>query len=226
MIQHIQQKLFSLRDEKNAQFLAKLIPTLDSKTILGIKTPVLRKLAKSYSRELPSNIFLESLPHQYFDENLLHAFLIENMKDFSCVMRYTEAFLPYINNWAVCDSFSPKIFKNYPKEVLTSIKQWLESSHEYTVRYAIGLLLSNYLDEYFELEMLEWVAKLSREAYYVQMMQAWYFAEALVKQYDATIPFFESRQLPTFVHNKALQKARESRRISPEGKHYLQTLKI
>lgn len=223
----LQKQLFAIQDQKNKGFTAKLIPNIDKETIIGIRIPILRKLAKDFFkyRQNESIIFLTQLPHKYYEENLLHSFLIEQMKDFEQVIDYTEKFLPFIDNWAVCDTFSPKIFRKYPKQTYEYILKWINTSHSYTVRYAVGLLLSNYLDDFFEPEMLDLVAGVTCEEYYVNMMLAWYFATALVKQKEATLPIIQSKKLDTFVQNKTIQKARESYRISQEIKDFLQTLK-
>ena len=223
----LQELLQDFREETYQKFNAKLIPTLPPEEILGIRNPILRKLAKElYSQQEDRMLqYMSELPHRYMEENHLHGFLIENIRDFSKAMEETEKFLPYINNWATCDVFSPKIFKKYPKEVYEKIKIWLHSSHEYTVRYAIGLLLSNYLDDFFQVEMLELVVGISREEYYIRMMIAWYFATALAKQQDAALVYLEEERLEKWTHNKAIQKAVESRRISMETKEYLRSLK-
>ena len=170
--------------------------------------------------------FFSALPHHYYEENLLHGFLIEQIKDFQSAVEHTEAFLPFVDNWAVCDVFSPKIFQKYPKEVYKYIQKWIKSDKIYTIRYAVGLLLSNYLDEHFQKEMLQLVSEVKSEEYYVNMMLAWYFATALAKQYEATMPLIEAKTLPPFVQNKTIQKARESRRISAETKEYLLKFKL
>ena len=218
---NIMQRLLELRDEKNAKFNARLIPTIEPKSILWTKIPVLRKLAQELKNSDERSGFLSQLPHQYLEENLLHWIFIEQEKDFWSAISKLEQFLPFIDNWEVCDIFSPKIFKRYPQETYQQIKIWTKSSHCYTVRYAIGLLLSNFLDQEFKPEMLDLVAKIKSEEYYIQMMQARYFATALAKQYEATIPLIESKILEPFVQNKTIQKARESRRISAETKEYL-----
>ena len=224
----IQAQLFTFQDEAYKDFNKTLIPTVDEKTMIGIRTPVLKKFAKQLFKTEPelAVAFLKMLPHRYFEENNLHAFLIANMTDFNAVVRETEAFLPFINNWATCDSFAPPVFKKHPNAVYQKVLQWIQSEHTYTVRYAIGLLLSNYLDEQFQPEMLELVSNVKSEEYYVNMMIAWYFSFALIKQYDAALPFLERRTLAPFAHNKTIQKAIESRRISPEIKNYLRTLKV
>ncbi len=225
--QKIQVFLQEFREEAYQQFNAKLIPNLPTEEILGIRTPILRKLAKElYAGQEDRMLqYMSELPHQYMEENHLHGFLIENIPDFLKTMEETEKFLPYINNWATCDTFSPKIFKKYPEEVYEKIKIWIHSPHEYTVRYAIGLLLSNYLDDFFQTEMLELVAGISRKEYYICMMIAWYFATALAKQPDVTLAYLKEQRLEKWIHNKAIQKAIESRRISLETKEYLRSLK-
>lgn len=222
----ITSQLLTLRNSENASFAQKLLPTKAPEQILGTKIPVLRTFAKQVFKEGRAEEFLKELPHYYLEEDLLHGFLIEQIKDFSHAMDLTEAFLPFIDNWMVCDTFSPKIFKKFPVPVYEKIKSWLTSSHAYTLRYAIGLLLSNFLDENFQPEMLDFVASVQSEEYYVQMMQAWYFATALAKQEKATLPLIESQILSPFVQNKTIQKARESRRISAEMKEGLLAWKL
>ena len=220
--------LFTLQDVPYGDFTHKLIPTLSRECILGVRLPALRKLAKDLTKQQPEAValFLNSLPHHYHEENLLHGFLIEQVKTFDQAIAYTEAFLPYIDNWAVCDTFSPKLFLKYPKETYTHILQWLKSPQPYTIRYGIGLLLSNYLDDLFESEMLSLVASIQSDEYYVNMMIAWYLATALAKQYEATLPLIQSQTLSPFVQNKTIQKARESRRISQEVKEMLVRWKV
>lgn len=222
----IREKLLALRDEKNQVFVAKLIPNIPSETILWIKTPVLRSLANELTKDQKNFEFLNILPHYYLEENSLHWFFIEKIKDFDPALKSTENFLPYIDNWATCDIFSPKIFKKYPDEVYNKIKIWVKSEKTYTMRYAIWLLLSNYLDKEFKEEMLNLVAEVQSEEYYVQMMQARYFATALAKQEWPTLALIKQKMLPTFVQNKSIQKARESRRISKELKDELKAYKI
>ena len=227
-IEAIHSKLLSMQDISYRDFNAKLIPTVDPKLMIGIRTPLLRKFAKDLfkTESKQTAAFMQTLPHRYFEENNLHAFLIENIKDFNEAMDETERFLPFIDNWATCDSFSPSIFKKYPDTVYQKILTWIQSSHTYTVRYAIGLLLSNYLDERFKPEMLELVSAVKSEEYYINMMIAWYFSFALIKQYDAAIPYIKKQTLAPFTHNKTIQKAVESYRIPAEIKDYLRTLKV
>ena len=221
----LQEKLLSLKDDKNALFVAKLIPNIDPKTILWTKIPVLRNLAKEFKNSPEKENFLKIIPHKFFEENLLHVIFLESEKDFGKAVLELEKFLPFIDNWSVCDTSSPKIFKKYPNETLRKIRIWIKSEKVYTIRYAIWLLLSNFLDENFSADLLELVAEVKNDDYYVQMMQAWFFATALAKQYDATISLLESKKLEPFVQNKTIQKARESLRISSETKKYLLNLK-
>ena len=221
----LQEKLLSLKDDQNALFVAKLIPNIDPKTILWTKIPVLRNLAKEFKNSPEKEKFLKIIPHKFFEENLLHVIFLESEKDFDKAVLELEKFLPFIDNWSVCDTSSPKIFKKYPNETLQKIKIWIKSEKVYTIRYAIWLLLSNFLDENFSADLLELVAKVKNDDYYVQMMQAWFFATALAKQDDATISLLESKKLEPFVQNKTIQKSRESQRISSETKKYLLNLK-
>lgn len=223
----IQERLFTFQDTDYKAFNKTLLPTVDEHTMIGIRMPVLKKFAKEFFKAEPEGVadFMNSLPHQYFEENNLHAFLIENISDFDTAIQETERFLPFLDNWATCDSFAPRIFKKYPDAVYQKILQWIQSDHPYTVRYAIGLLLSNYLDEQFRPEMLELVSNVRSSEYYINMMIAWYFSFALIKQYDTAIPYIEKKILDPFTHRKTIQKAVESRRISVEIKAYLKTLK-
>lgn len=222
----IREKLLSLGEEKFADFQAKLIPTVPRERIIGVRTPDLRRLAKELAKDESNMAFLDALPHQYLEENTLHALLIEQIKDFAQVMEQTERFLPYIDNWATCDIFAPKIFKKHYDEVYGYIQKWLQSEQTYTVRFAVDILMGNYLDEQFKPEIPELIAAVESEEYYINMACAWYWSVALVKQYPAVIGYFTAKRLPVWVHNKALQKARESYRISAETKEYLQSLKI
>ena len=225
----MKEKLFQLQDVKYRDFQKKLIPTMDPEKIIGVRTPELRKLAKQLYKDPEMNEataeFLAGLPHDYFDENQLHAFLISEEKDFDRCMELTEEFLPYIDNWATCDQLSPKVFRKNKDRLLLHIKKWLESDRTYTVRFAIGMLMQHFLDEDFDTEYPELVAEVRSDEYYVNMMIAWYFATALAKQYETAIRFIERQRLDVWTHNKAIQKARESYRITPEQKDYLKQLK-
>ena len=221
----IRDELFRLQDVEYRDFQKKLIPTVDSESVIGVRTPELRKLAKDLYRQPEAAEYLNTLPHEYFDENQLHAFMISEEKDFDRCIVEVEAFLPYVDNWATCDQLSPKAFGKNKDRLLLHIRNWIESDHTYTKRFAIGMLMQHYLDDDFDPDYPEMVAKVRSEEYYVNMMIAWYFATALAKQYEAVIPYIEGQRLDVWTHNKAIQKARESRRISPEQKEYLKTLK-
>ena len=218
--------LLQHKDEKHRDFTANLIPTIKKDSILGVRTPVLRSFAKAIKGTEIASKFLLQLPHTYLEENHLHGFLIEGISDINEALLQTERFLPYIDNWATCDCMRPKVFKKHPQAVIDKIKVWLKSDKTYTVRYAIGLLNSFYLDENFEKEHLSLVSGIISDEYYINMMIAWYFATALYKQYDAAIDFIKEQKLPKWVHNKAITKARESLRIDKTTKDYLNTLKI
>lgn len=221
----IVEKLQELADSGYRDFQAKLMPTVAKDTIIGVRTPAMRALAKELKGTELAASFLQELPHQYFDENQLHAFLINELKDYKQCLEELELFLPYVDNWATCDQLSPKVLKKQPDATLAAIKKWLGNDHDYTVRFGMEMLMSFYLDDLFKPEFLAWVAADKNEAYYVKMMVAWFFATALAKQYEATVPYFEQRLLPEWSHKKAIQKACESYRVTKEHKEYLRTLK-
>ena len=222
----IKEKLFELKDDKYRDFQVKLIPNIDSDTIIGVRTPDLRKYAKELISSDNYLKFLNKLPHQYFDENQLHAFIISQLKDYDECLSYVNKFLPYVDNWATCDQMSPKIFKKYPDKLLEQIKLWIKSKETYTIRFGICMLMQYYLDNNFKSEYLKLVANIKSDEYYVNMMIAWYFATALAKQYDSTIVYIEDKKLAVWTHNKTIQKAIESYRITQEQKAYLKSLKI
>ena len=222
----IQARLFTLQDREYRDFQCKLMPTVDRERVIGVRTPELRKLAKSFSREPESEEFLKILPHKYYEEDNLHGFLIEHIADYDRAVAAIDAFLPYVDNWATCDLMCPKAFKNHLPELLEKIGEWLKSGRTYTVRFGIGMLLRFYLDENFKPEYAEVVAGVRSEEYYVNMMIAWYFATALYKQYDAALSFILERRLDVWTHSKAIQKAIESYRITEERKAYLRTPKV
>ena len=222
----IEKQLFNLQDIKYRDFQIKLFPGLELDNMIGVRTPELRKLAKKLVKENNYQEFLEELPHKYFDENQLHGFIISELKDYKECINYLNKFLPYIDNWATCDQTSPKIFKQNHKELMVEINKWLKSTHTYTIRFAIGMLMQHFLDEDFKEDYLSIVANIKSDEYYVNMMIAWYFATSLAKQYASTIPYLENNILDKWTHNKTIQKARESYRISPEQKEYLKSLKI
>ena len=219
-------KLFSLQDPVYRDLQVKLIPTAAPEAIIGVRTPELRRYAKELSRRDDVDGFLHRLPHRYFDENQLHAFLISGMKDYGACIREINAFLPFVDNWATCDQMSPGVFRKHRPELLGSIREWLASSHTYTVRFGVGMLMEHYLDEDFDGAYPALTADLRSEEYYVNMMRAWYFATALSKQYDAVLPYIEGKRLDPWTHNKTIQKAVESNRITPARKEYLKSLKI
>lgn len=222
----LQKRLFELQDASYGDFHAKLIPTIPRETIIGIRVPVLRKFAAKYGKEPEAAAFMEQLPHTYYEENALHMMLIGQLRDFPAAMEALEAFLPYVDNWAVCDQPNPKCFSRHKAELLVHLRQWLGSTQPYTVRYAVGTLMQQFLDEDFATEYPEWVAAIRSEEYYVNMMVAWYFATALAKQWDAALPYLTQRRLSPWCHNKTIQKAIESYRITPEQKALLRTLKL
>jgi len=222
----IQRTLFSMQDGQYRIFHSKLMPTVPFEKVIGVRTPLLRKFAKELSKTDKAKGFLSILPHEYYEENNLHAFLICLVKDFDEVICETEKFLPYIDNWATSDMFVPLVFKKNTDRLYPHILKWVGSDKTYTVRYAIGLLLNMYLDDNFSFEHLELVSGVKSCEYYVNMMRAWYFATALAKQYESTVVYLESKRLDVWTHNKTIQKAIESYRITNEQKMYLRTLKI
>ena len=219
-------ELFRLRDADYAQMQKKIIPTVDEERIIGVRTPALRTLAKKLYGDEETEAFLKELPHPYFDEDQLHAFVISLEKDFDRCMARIEAFLPYVDNWATCDQLSPKAFRKDPDKLLAHIHEWIRSERTYTVRFGVGMLMQHFLGDGFRNEYADMVARIRSDEYYINMMRAWYFATALAKQYDAVLPCLEEGRLDDWTHNKAIQKAVESYRITPEQKTYLKTLKI
>ncbi len=218
--------LFENRDEEYKRFNASLIPTVESDRVIGVRMPVIRKIAKQLFSEGGFESFLLSLPHEYHEENLLHACLVEQIKDFDLCLKETERFLLFVDNWAVCDCFSPRCFGKNKERLLEKLRLWLSCNLTYTVRFAMNMLMKHFLDADFKEEYLYLVGDVESEEYYVRMMQAWFFATALAKQYSRTLPFIEQKRLSPWVHNKTIQKARESFRLSREQKEYLKTLKI
>ena len=227
MIRDVRKRLFEMQDTGYRDFHARLVPTVEKEKIIGIRTPILRKFAKEFGKTERSEMFLKVLPHQYYEENNLHAYLIESIaKTFDEAVILTEKFLPYINNWATCDTFSPKAFKKDLNALYDKTLEWMNSPHVYTVRYGIVTQLQYFLDDEFRPEMLDHMAEIHSEEYYINMAIAWYYSFALIKQYQQTIPYFEEKRLDKWVHNKSLQKAIESYRIDKETKDYLRCLKI
>ena len=222
----IQEELFKLQDIKYKDFSSKLIPNVSKDYFIGVRTPDLRKYAKELVKEEDIDKFLNDLPHKYFDENQLHAFILSELKDYDKCIEYINKFLPYVDNWATCDQMSPKIFKKNTDKLINEIKIWIRSKETYTIRFGICALMQYFLDDNFKKEYLGMISKIRSDEYYVNMMIAWFFATALAKQYDATIPYIENNKLDKWVHNKTIQKAIESYRITPVQKEYLKSLKI
>lgn len=221
----IQKHLFTLQDTQYRDFMAKLIPNVDKESVIGIRTPALKAYAKELKKEPYTERFLNELPHKYFEENNLHSYLLNSIKPFDCAVEKVEAFLPYIDNWATCDGLSPTVFRKNAEALLAYIERWLNSDHTYTVRFGVKCLMSYFLDKEFDEKYLERVSTIRSQEYYVNMMIAWYFATALAKQYEATVPYIEARRLERWTHNKAIQKAVESYRVSDAQKAYLRTLR-
>ena len=222
----LHKNLYSLQDLKYREMQIKLIPTINPESIIGVRTPELKNMAKDILKSGNYKDFLEELPHKYFEENQMQAFIISGMKDYDECMEELERFLPYVDNWATCDQMSPKIFKKHKEELLTHIKGWVKSEKTYTVRFSVRMLMDHFLDEDYDPKYPEMVAGLRSEEYYVNMMIAWYFATALAKQYESILPFIEGTRLDEWTHNKAIQKSVESRRITEEQKIYLKSLKV
>ena len=225
MIDEIRAELKKLQDVKYREMQIRIIPTVKPESIIGVRTPALRQMAKRYVQDERVGVFLKNLPHQYFEENQLHAFILSGMKDYGACLEELNRFLPYVDNWATCDQMSPKVFRKHREELLNSIREWIGSKETYTVRFGIGMLMEHYLDGDFDPAYPEMAAGVRSGEYYVNMMIAWYFATALAKQYDAVLPYIEQHRLDDWTHNKAIQKAIESYRITPEQKDYLRTLK-
>lgn len=222
----ITKRLFEIQDLKYRDFQLNLTPGLTAEQMIGVRTPELRKLAREITKAGEAEAFISRLPHRYFEENQLHAFILSEMKDYAVLSDELEKFLPYIDNWATCDQLRPKIFIKNADAVYEKIRIWVKSDHTYTVRFGLGMLMAYFLDDKFMPEHLELAADIVSEDYYINMMRAWYFATALAKQYDDTVKIIESRRMDKWTHNKSIQKARESFRVSDEHKSYLNGLKI
>ena len=225
MMKEIQKDLLSFADKKYRDFTLPLIPNVDPNTFIGVRLPVIKKYAKELDEDSKKK-FLSSLPHKYHEENIIHAFILSNIKDFDEFIKYVDNFLPYVSNWSVCDTICNKHLSKYKKELLPIIYKWLKSDELYRVRYAVKCLMSYYLGEDFNNEHLEKVKEVKLDDYYVKMMIAWYIATGLAKNYDDFIKSLEEKWFDNFIHNKAIQKAVESYRVSDEHKVYLKTLKV
>ena len=220
----VTEELFKMQDKKYRDFQVKLIPTVDPNSIIGVRTPDIKKLAKEMVKSGDIS-FLNDLPHKYFDENQLHAFIISELKDYDECINYINKFLPYINNWATCDQMLPKIFKKNHNKLINEIKLWIKSKDEYSTRFGVSMLMHHFLDTDFKPEYLKLVSNIKSDKYYVNMMIAWFFQVSLVKQYDYAIKYIKEGKLDTWVHNKTIQKAIESYRITDIQKEYLRGLK-
>lgn len=221
----IREELFKLQDKKYKDFQAKLIPNIDINSLIGVRTPELKNLAKRMVKENNYSSFLNDLPHKYFDENQLHAFIISEIKNYDECINYINKFLPFVDNWATCDQMSPKVFKKHKDDLIKYIKKWIKSKKTYTIRFGIGMLMQYYLDNEFKIEYLDLVCNIKSEEYYVNMMKAWFFATSLAKKYDETIKIIENNILDKWTHNKTIQKSIESYRITADEKEYLKGLK-
>lgn len=218
-------RLAACASEEYRDFQSKLVPNIPKDTILGVRTPELRRIAKEIRGTEEAEAFLAALPHGYYEENLVHFFLIAMIRDFDECAAAVETFLPYVDCWPVCDQSSPKAFSKNHGRLLPLIRTWLDSEHVYTVRFGIRMLMNEFLGEDFKPEYLEWVAALENEDYYVKMMVAWYFATALAKRYDESVVYIEEHRLAPWTHKKTIQKAIESFRVSDAHKAHLKTFR-
>lgn len=221
----LRSRLFDDADPEYRLFHSRLVPNLDPGQIIGVRTPQLRAIAKDFSNCEAANDFMNELPHEYYEENNVHGCLICGMKDYTATIAGLDAFLPYVDNWATCDMITPKAFKKHLPELYEKIEEWIDSGEEYTVRFGLEMIMCFYLDGAFKPEYLEKASSVRSDKYYVNMMTAWLFATALAKQYDAALPYIQNHRLDSWTHNKAIQKAVESRRITDEQKNYLKLLK-
>ncbi len=217
--------LYKVQDRDYANFNHKLIPTIKKECMIGVRVPMLRKIAKEYGKEKDCLQFLHTVPHTYFEENMIHSLLIGQIKEYEACIQELNHFLPYVDNWAVCDTITNPQLKKHRKQLMNEILRWIQDKHPYSVRFGIRMLMVHYLDEDFKEEYLNLVSNIRSEEYYVNMMIAWYFATALAKQWESAIKVLEFHTLSPWVHNKTIQKAVESYRISNEQKDYLKTLK-
>ena len=221
----VYERLLEVKDDGYKEFQAKLVPNISSDTIIGVRTPAMRSVAKEVFKSTEKEAFLNDLPHQYYEENLVHFFILAQIKDFDECIREVEKFLPYVDCWPVSDQATPKSFKKNHKKLLPYIEKWIASEHVYTARFGIRMLMNEFLGEDFKEEYLELASSNKGEDYYLKMMVAWYFATALAKQYDAAVKYIEERKLDEWVHKKSIQKAVESFRVSEEHKDYLKSFR-
>lgn len=222
----LQKRLFELQDLEYKAFHSKLMPTVNPDAVIGIRTPVLRKFADEFYKTEDAKAFLKELPHKYYEENNLHAFLLEKITDYPTLIKELNIFLPFVDNWATCDMMKPKIFKKHKALLINDIEKWLKSKNTYEVRYGIVCLMTYFLESDFKKDYLILIADIKSDEYYINMARAWFFATALTYQYEATIPIFENKMLDKWTHNKAIQKACESYRVTEEKKAFLKGLKV
>ena len=219
-------KLYAMQDKKYLDFQSKLIPNIDKDSIIGVRSPDLKKIAKDMYKSDTYKLFLDELPHKYFEENQLHSFIISEIKDYNDCVILINKFLPYVDNWATCDQLNPKCLKKDLDNLIIEIKKWIKSSDTYTIRFGIITLMRYFLDDKFNKSHLELVSNIKSSEYYVNMMISWFFATALAKQYDSTIYIIENKILDDWIHNKTIQKCIESNRISLNKKEYLKSMKV
>lgn len=222
----IQERLFTLQDLEYRNFHSKLMPTVNKEKIIGVRTPVLRKLAKEINNSDLKAEFLKTLPHKYYEEDNLHAFLIEQIKDFDECISALDDFLLHIDNWATCDMMTPRILEKYPDKLYLKIQEWINSSHTYTVRFGVVILMKFFMNEHLDKKHLSLLLTINSDEYYVNMAIAWYLATALASNWDMVIPYIEKQKFDKWIHNKTIQKAIDSYRITQDQKTYLKTLKI
>ncbi len=223
--EEIRARLFENQDEKYKAFHSRLIPNVPPEKIIGVRTPIVRKLATQYSKHTEIGQFLNDLPHKYYDENNLHGFIIAEIRDYDSAVAHVNALLPYIDNWATCDLLSPKAFRKNRDRLKSDIEAWLSSDEVYTKRFAIEMIMSHFLDGDFDESYLPRIAEIRSDEYYIKMMQAWFFATALAKRWNFAVKIIEERRLDEWTHRKAIQKSVESFRITKEQKEYLKSLK-
>ena len=223
---NVEEELFKLQDKKYQKLQVNLVPNVDKEKIIGVRVPEIRKLAKKYKNDDSVNEFLKELPHKYYDENLLHGLIISEIKDYDRCIEEVEMFLPYVDNWAVCDTMSPKIFAKNKDKLIIIIKKWIKSSELYTCRFGIRMLMNHFLKEDYKKEYLELPAAIHTDEYYLKMMIAWFYATALAYRWDDTIKYLDEKKLDKWTHNKTIQKAIESYRITDSQKDYLRKIKL
>ena len=218
-------RLAEVKDDAYREFQAKLVPNIPKETILGVRTPEMRKIAKEVFESAERDAFLNDLPHKYYEENLIHFFVLAMIRDFDECVRRVEAFLPYVDCWPASDQATPKSFRKNHEKLLPYIEKWIASDHVYTARFGLRMLMNEFLDADFKEEYLALAASKQGEDYYLKMMIAWFFATALAKRYDETVPYLEQHRLDEWVHKKAIRKAIESFRVSDAHKEYLKRLR-